>query len=241
MSHISDMEMTLPDTATPEVRLQRLEDDLDRWKQQILDTLEHAGHGARVDDEYRERFAQTGTRLLDLNDQLHPEDFDDAALAEIRDIILKGLKAATEVPDDRPLDQLDDFLVRAEAIRHIVRDALDGHVKGVVDDDAQAIVKTLRDELPRLRQKDLAELVGRSPRQVQRWARDGGQPTRRLRLVTRMVALLRHAWTEEGIVAWFERARRDLDGRRPIDLLDDPAYEQRLMLAVRQGRAQHGS
>jgi hypothetical protein len=232
------METTLPDTATPELRLQRLEDVLDEWKRQVFEKLEHTED---VDDAFRERFAQTGTRLLDLNEQLHPEDFDDAALAEIRDIILKGIKAASEVPDDRPLDRLDDFLVRAEAIRHIIRDALDGHVKGAADDDAKLIIETLRDQLPRLKQKDLADLVGRSPRQVQRWAREGGQPTRRLVLVSRMVALLRRAWSAEGVVAWFERPRGELDGKRPVDVLEDPAYEQRVMLAVRQGRAQHGS
>jgi hypothetical protein len=238
MSPQSDMEMTLPNTATPEFRLQRLEDLLDEWKRQVFEDLEHTDD---VDDAFRERFAHTGTRLLDLNEQLYPEDFDDAALAEIRDIILKGIKAATEVPEDRPLDRLDDFLVRAEAIRHIIRDALDGHVKGLADDDAKAIVESLRDQLPRLKQKDLAGLVGRSPRQVQRWARDGGPPTRRLLLVSRMVALLKRAWTEEGVVSWFDRPRGELDGKRPLDTLDDPAYEQRLMLAVRQGRAQHGS
>jgi hypothetical protein len=238
MSHKNDMETTLPDTATPELRLQRLEDVLDEWKRQVFAKLEDTHD---VDDAFRERFAQTGTRLLDLNEQLHPEDFDDAALAEIRDIILKGVKAASEVPDDRPLDRLDDFLVRAEAIRHIIRDALDGHVKGATDDDAKLIIETLRRELPRLRQKDLAELVGRSPRQVQRWAKEGGEPTRRLVLVSRMVALLRRAWSAEGVVAWFERPRGELDGKRPLDVLDNPAYEHRLMVAVRQGRAQHGS
>ena len=42
-------------------------------------------------------------------------------------------------------------------------------------------------------------------------------------------------------MAWFYRGRTDLDGKPPIDVLDDPEYERALMIAARQGRAQHGS
>jgi hypothetical protein len=56
-----------------------------------------------------------------------------------------------------------------------------------------------------------------------------------------LVALLWRAWTPAGVVAWFYRQRRDLDGKPPIDVLDDPEYERSLMTAARQGRAQHGS
>jgi uncharacterized protein (DUF2384 family) len=103
------------------------------------------------------------------------------------------------------------------------------------------LVRSLLDWLPRVSQTRLAKLVGISPRQFMRWKKEGGESTTRLLLVTRMVALLHRAWTPEGVVAWFERPRADLDGKRPIDVLEDPQYEQRLMTAVRQGRAQRGS
>ena len=40
--------------------------------------------------------------------------------------------------------------------------------------------------------------------------------------VARLVAILRHAWTDEGVVAWFYRPRKDLDARKPIELIDEP-------------------
>jgi hypothetical protein len=59
--------------------------------------------------------------------------------------------------------------------------------------------------------------------------------------VAALVAVLRHDWTEDGIVAWFNRPRRDLDGRAPIALLDDPNSEQALLSAARSSRSQYAS
>jgi uncharacterized protein (DUF2384 family) len=169
-----------------------------------------------------------------------PPDLDSAAVAEIRGIIVDALHDLDEIDAERPWDTVEVFVLKAEAMRHIVRDALDAHV-GSDGRDAAALANSLVDWLPRVPQNRLAELVGISPRQFLRWRKQGGEPTGRLVLVTRLVALLHAAWTPEGVVAWFERARRDLDGKRPIDVIDDHDYEQRLMTAVRQGRAQHGS
>jgi hypothetical protein len=227
-------------TASPEhERLQRLEDAIEDWKRRLIDEIPGAAAGG-IDRAYQERFKQTVHRLVQLNDQLHPEDFDPEALAELRGLLLSMVGAAEGFDAERPLDSLDDFLVQAEALRHIVRDAIDGHVSGP-EDDAQAVITRLQTWLPQMSQKQLAELVGRSPRTLQRWASTGGTPTRRLRLVGRLVALLRRGWTEDGVVAWFNRPRREFRGRAPIDLLDDVAYEPSLMIAARQGRAQHGS
>jgi hypothetical protein len=46
--------------------------------------------------------------------------------------------------------------------------------------------------------------------------------THRMQLAARVIAVLRHGWTDQGVVAWFHRARPDLAGARPIELLDDP-------------------
>jgi hypothetical protein len=227
-------------TTSPEQeRLQRLEVLIEDWKARLFEELPDAEAG-NVDRAYADRFKQTIDRLLNLNDELHPEDFDPEALAELRGILLNVVRATQDFDEDRPLDSLDDFLVHAEALRHIVRDALDGHVAGP-DDDARVVMARLEQWLPHVRQKALAELVGRSPRTIQRWSAQGGEPPRRLRLVGRLVALLRRGWTEDGVLAWFYRARPDLRGKRPIEVLDDTALEQSLLTAARQGRAQHGS
>jgi hypothetical protein len=219
-------------------RLQALDSELERWKEHILSVGEI--RDSKVDQAYGKRFAETETRLLALNEQLHPEDFDPAALAEFRDIMLKWIAAAHEFDEDRPLDTVDTYLIHAEAMRHVVRDALDVHVEGA-DDDAQAVVAQLRTWLPATTQAELARLVGISDRQFHRWKKTGGKPPRRLTLVARLVALLRRSWTEEGVVAWFHRSRSELDGKTPFEVLDDAGYEPSLMTAVRQGRAGHGS
>lgn len=228
-------------TASPEQqRLRRLEDLIEQWKSTLIADVAQARSEGEIDSVYMGRFKDTVLRLTRLNDELHPEDFDPEALAEIRDILLKGIAAAETFDESRPLDAVDDFLVRAEALRHLIRDALDGHVGGAAD-DAQAVTRALREWLPGIKQKDLAELIGRSPRHVQRWLKDGGEPTRRLQLVARLVAILRLGWTSEGVLAWFYRPRRELKGKRPVDVLDDAEYERPLLVSARQGRAQHGA
>jgi hypothetical protein len=62
-----------------------------------------------------------------------------------------------------------------------------------------------------------------------------------LRVFARLVAILRHNWDEQGIVAWFDRPRRDLGGRRPATVLLDPNYEDELISAARAGRSQYAS
>ena len=227
-------------TASPEQeRLQRLEGEIQDWKKRLIEEIPDAAAG-QIDRAYNERFKQTVHRLVQLNDELHPEDFDPEALAELRGILLKMVGAVEGFSTERPLDSLDEFLVQGEALRHIVRDALDGHVSGA-EDDARAVILRLQTWLPQLTQKEISKLVGRSPRTLQRWATKGGRPSRRLRLVGRLVALLRRGWTDDGVVAWFYRPRRELRGRAPIDLLEDVESEQSLMIAARQGRAQHGA
>ena len=227
-------------TLSPEAeRLQALDTELERWKEHILDKIEDI-RDSKVDQAYGERFAETEKRLLALNEKLHPEDFDPEVLAEIRDIILKWIAAVDAFDEQRPLDTVDTFLIHAEALRHLVRDALDAHVGGA-EKDAQTVARQLVAWLPTTTQAELARLVGISDRQFLRWKKDGGKPSRRLTLVARLVAILRRAWSEQGVVAWFHRPRADLDGKTPFAVLDDPQYERMLLTAVRQGRAGHGS
>lgn len=86
-----------------------------------------------------------------------------------------------------------------------------------------------------LPQRRLAALVGVGERTFQRWvsATDAtapeGDDARRLRIVARIVAQLRHALTGGGVVAWFERPRADLGGARPAELLDDPDRTMELL------------
>jgi DNA-binding transcriptional regulator YiaG len=78
-------------------------------------------------------------------------------------------------------------------------------------------------------QNRLAELLGVSHRQFQRWlsAQERSEPegneARRLRAVARIVNQLRFSLTPGGAVDWFTWPRDDLGGAAPLEVLDDPA------------------
>lgn len=196
-----------------------------------------AGH---VDSLTAERFKQTRERLFEIDSRYRPEDLDAASVAEIRGIIIDGLRDVDleSHPDD--LDVYDDLLTRMEAIRHIIRDAIDEHVQ-VEDGDAKRYVLNLYEWLPGVPRSEISKLVGRSPRQMQRWARDGGEPTARLAVVTKLVAILRQCWTTEGVIAWFYRRRNELERKNPYEVLDDMELHDTLFELARRGRALHGS
>jgi AraC-like DNA-binding protein len=193
-----------------------------------------------IDPAYVERWLETAKRLSvqvsnDLPPQLEPE-----AVAEIRKIIINLLDALGRVDRDRPLDAIDRFFVESEAVRHILRDALDEHA-GCREDDARPLVAYLQQALPRITQADQARLAGVSTRHLQRLGKEGGTPPYQLVLAVRLVKLLRYVWNPEGVVAWFYRERSNLDGHAPIDLAGNPGFERALLRLARQGRAQHGA
>jgi uncharacterized protein (DUF2384 family) len=96
--------------------------------------------------------------------------------------------------------------------------------------------------LPALSVTELSEPTGVSIRQLQRRRHDGGGvSSHRLQIVARLVACLRHAWTDQGVYSWFERPRPELDGHAPVELLDDPDRERDLLLLARAGRVEGGS
>lgn len=226
-------------------QLERLEDNIEQWQTALREDLATSAESESskdpVDAAYVERFRETAQRL---SSQVHkevPPDLDPEALAEIRGHILDGLEALHQLDEKRLLDSVDSFLVHAEAVRHVVRDALDGQPSGD-ESDAGKLLAGLMEHLPGVTRKELGDLLGLGERQVQRLSKEEGKtPSRRLQLVARLVALLWRAWTPRGVVAWFYRKREDLEGEAPIDVLDKPEFERDLMLAARRGRAQHGS
>ena len=221
-------------------RLENLEVEIADLVKFFVAEVGRAASTDEVDPSFVDRFRDTAHRLIELNDELHEEDFDPRLLAEFRGIIINALKDVADADEGRPLDTIDSLLIHAEQLRHLVRDALDGHVGGV-GQSAKVVMESLREALPSIRQVELAALLGRSQRQVQRWAIQETPAPRRLELVARIVGLLRHSWTDEGIVAWFFRPRADLGGKKPVNLLDDADLEPDLITAARRGRAQHGS
>ena len=122
--------------------------------------------------------------------------------------------------------------IRLEQLRQVYRDLAEG--EAVYEErSAKEVAQWLADVLD-VSQARLAELIGISTRTFQRWVSDAdsvgpeGEDARRVRVIARAANHLRHALTGPGVVHWFEAPNPQLDGRRPLDLLDDPDGASRL-------------
>jgi len=226
-------------TTTTEQRLERADRTAEELKLALVDAIAHLHDAPEVDGSFDRRMSAVSDRFRQLRTDLQPEDFDKRQLVEI-------WHAASDIPDllaaAPDLEACDAMLIRVERLRHVLRDALDEHVSGVTDDTA-AVMRDLRAWLPTTTRNQLAELLGVERRTLPRWEKQEGRPPRaRLGAVARLVAVLRHSWTEQGIVAWFYRPRRELGGRTPIEALEDAAFdEEALISAARAGRSQYAT
>jgi hypothetical protein len=225
-------------TLTPSERLTRLDREVEDLKQAFVDAAQQLEETPEVDGSYEERWAQISARLRDLRADLQPSDYDKeqvavlfATLFDIRDLLA----------DHQDLETIDQLVLATERVRHVIRDALDEHVAGV-NGDVGLVVGELIRLLPNTTRGTIAELVGVDRRTLARWAKQSGTPSRRLRTVARLVAILRHNWSEDGIVAWFHRRRRDLGGRTPLAVLQEDNFDdEALFSAARAGRSMYGS
>lgn len=150
-----------------------------------------------------------------------------------------AFRAEKALRHDDTVQQRRDVRVALEQFRHALRDITENQPYG--DDAPVRDVLTRTVETLVAPQKSLAELLGVSVRQLQRWlAADGPAPAAddaaRIRLVGQLVNQLRHTFTGPGVLAWFNRDHPVL-GRRPVDLLDDPLAYPRLLDAATAARA----
>ena len=132
-----------------------------------------------------------------------------------------------------------DVRIVLEQFRHALRDIVE---RRPYDDGApvrDVLIKTA--DAVGVPQKELAELLGVSVRQLQRWLTpQGPEPAAddaaRIRAVGNVVNQLRHSFTGPGVMAWFDRQHPGLRSR-PIELLDDPLSYPELLGAATAARA----
>ena len=78
-------------------------------------------------------------------------------------------------------------------------------------------------------QAELASAVGASVRTVQNWTSGGTTPrgttANRLVDLQHVVNVLREVYTDEGVQIWLRSRNRNLEGKRPIDLLAEDQIE----------------
>jgi hypothetical protein len=230
----------MPVQMTYTERLGKFDQELEDLQRGFIEAVEHLRRAPEVDDSHEERWQAIAQRMKRLRDGIRAEDYDKDQLATLASTLLDIRDQLDR--DDAPgnLDVCDQLMIMLERIRHVVRDALDEHVSGTTG-DVGVVMSELERWLPHVSDQTIATLVGVDRRSLSRWRGRGGQPRRSLRIFARLVAILRHNWDEEGVIAWFGRPRRDLDGRRPAALLADPNAEDALLSAARYGRNQYAS
>jgi uncharacterized protein (DUF2384 family) len=150
-----------------------------------------------------------------------------------------AFRAEKALRHDNAADQRRDVRIALEQFRHALRD--------IVENQPYNDGAPIRDVLTRTAdtiaapQKSIAELLGVSVRQLQRWlADDAVEPAAddaaRIRMVGQVVNQLRHTFTGPGVIAWFYRRHPTL-GERPVDLLDDPLRYPEVLSAATAARA----
>jgi uncharacterized protein (DUF2384 family) len=230
----------LPARLTYEERLGEFDQELEDLQRGFIEAVEHLRRIPEADDSYEQRWEEISRRMKALRDGVEAEDYDKDQLVTLASALLDIRDQLDQAGTPWSLDVCDRLMILLERIRHVVRDALDEHVSGVSDDVGMVMTEIDR-WLPHVPDQKLANLLGVDRRTLSRWRAQAGQPKRTLRVFAGLVAILRHNWDEEGIVAWFYRPRRDLDGRRPATLLGDPGVEERLISAARSGRNQYAA
>lgn len=207
----------------------------DQLLQDQQTALEAAARSGALDEPYLQHFTDTFKELAArLKGELLPRLEPEVAL-EVQGRLLSVLTMRLGERD--VLDYADELLMEVEAVRHVVRDALQEQPRALLQ-DARAVAGQLEAWLPGLSQRELAALLGMSARTYQRHREQGGEAGSREQTVLRLVAILRRGWSDAGVLAWFERPRLDLDGAAPLGLLGDPAREQQLLGLARGGRVQ---
>lgn len=150
-----------------------------------------------------------------------------------------AFRAEKALRHDNAADQRRDVRIALEQFRHALRDIVENQPYNdgaLIHDVLTRTVDTIAAP-----QKSIAELLGVSVRQLQRWlADDAVEPAAddaaRIRMVGQLVNQLRHTFTGPGVIAWFYRRHPTL-GERPIDLLDDPLRYPEVLSAATAARA----
>jgi uncharacterized protein (DUF2384 family) len=225
---------------TAEQRLGHADQELQELKDTFVEAIGQLEKSRHVDSSFQERLDDIERRLRELRQGLNIEDLDKTQINEFHSALWAIKDLIDDQGDEYDLDTVDQLLICIERVRHVIRDALDEHVAGVPD-DAGLAVQQLRDWLPNISIATISRLVGVDRRTFSRWTKVDRSAPRRLQLVANLVAVLRHNWTEDGIVAWFDRPRRGLGGRKPSALLDDPVADELLLAEARSGRSQDAS
>lgn len=196
-----------------------------------------------------DRVHETQGRLLELSQEdieleLSPElrtELLEYCLATVSKLFLAGRGGHD---DEMARRHVAEALLDLEAVRHILRDAIDHEPLRTLPLGDREVALSRADAvrhaeqwLPRLGAEQRAELLGTDARTLRRWKESGEAPApRRAELAVDLAAVLRHSWTDEGVLRWFSRPHPMLDGHAPDEVIDDVEWERRIRDAARAAR-----
>ena len=92
--------------------------------------------------------------------------------------------------------------------------------------------------LPADKPEATSEILGARPDELGEETEIEPRLARRVKLVAQLIYDLQFSHTPEGLLAWFHQHFPELDGRTPIDVLDEPSFETPLRQYARVLRSQ---
>jgi hypothetical protein len=204
----------------------------------VLDTVAQMARPADAAREFarlNDRLARQRTIPADIRDAVHDiasglvdqtslerwEAIDPYLALVIHRAVIQAQEAVLRRHEARARNQLR---VALESLRQSF--AAIGENESVADEHSPKQLARWLAETAEVSQSRLAELLGVSLRQFQRWlsqhetTEPEGDDARRVRSVARIVNQLRFVLTPTGAIEWFSWPRTDLDGATPKELLD---------------------
>ena len=223
--------------------------DVEQEFRTYLSAREQAPQGVEA---LRQLAAKTSTKLLELDQDGIALELTETTRSESADYLLRALRTLHRLEmgqgAEEPADQLHSALLDLEAVRHVLRDAIDHEPLRTLGEGLAAkmsradAAREVASWLPRLPRDQQAELLGIATKTLGRWQHDADHIAPwRAEVVVRLVGILRHSWTDEGTFRWFSRPHPSLGNQTPTQVLesDDPLVaEQRLLATAQAGRAQ---
>jgi len=179
--------------------------------------------------------------VLDLSNAM-PEGVEDYDIRKLLESVVELRRLLEQDPEAQdPAGRVELVTMRAADIVRRIRHRL---LQQQLDDPRIAVDYTFR-TLPGIPASELAALLGVSTKTVTAWRQGGAvrQKPRRAVLIAQVLAHLRSSMTPRGVLMWFDAERDQIDGRTPLELLDQDeatAYSALIGLA-RGGRGQLAS
>jgi len=206
----------------------------------LLDEVERATRVLAAEPKVTDEVRTAIHRVSAAREEMSPDELAavDPYLVMALDRGLLGAWRGFEA--DTPEQERAVVRVALEQVRQALRDLRD-EAPTTDTRSAKEIARWL-DAIWDAPQAEVADLLGVSLRQYQRWlsptgAEPRGDDARRLRVLAQIVAQLRHAWTGPGVLRWLTAPHPELDGAPPASLLDDVDAVPRLRRVASAARS----